>query len=425
MYGKIEGSEWGKQSDVVQSDKFRDGTFEDLKRIAYVNHPILDTIQIREWDVEHLLANEHPARTEDVPEDRRPITVTLAGWLEEECEENGADSEWAQKLRASMNWKENSDKIEKLRDEIKTLRQELRAAKESLVGVGTPETDKEKELYSVNRAEVFKAEEALKSTIEWTVTKDECGFDWHDDYRFRDNFEAFLSDISDARQRFRKTFDHKSFIYEGIPELVQKYLENPSWHLPQITNFLLVDLIDSDLIMIEKDYYIGLFAQRISNEIDIWLSECKQQSFEMSITPCLPPKAKKRRRNRHLKEFCIGVGLTYILSIGSWKGEKITDLLINQGIPFWIFPAIWIIAGGLILLPIMTIVLEYINKRRIKYKNIFKQAYKLLKIRWDIYSETYDAKTCIERLKKLDNQDLHISSLIYPLLELQLKFREE
>ena len=64
--------------------------------------------------------------------------------------------------------------------------------------------------------------------------------------------------------------------------------------------------------------------------------------------------------------------------------------------------------------------MEERRKRGKEYKSLYNQAHNLLNIRWDIYSGTYDARTCIERLKKLDDQDLHISSLIYPLLELQL-----
>ena len=296
----------------------------------------------------------------------------------------------------------------------------------------TRKTEEEKRLYDQNRQKYFSAESALRWAIQKAVAP-ESGFgylgedwdenwdeNWDKDYDFKKDFEEFLYDIVSARRDFRAELWPDSV--ENIRELVHKYLENPLWHLPQITNFLLVDLLDCDLIILEKDFYFGLFAPYISDEIEgphsifmpFWAP------FQ-DVSPCLAPKAKEARRKRRLKQFLIGGGLTFILKFPQEGDEKIIDLLINEGLPSWIVPFIWVIAGYLILSPITDMVWEYIIKRRIEYKNIYIQAYNLLNIRWDIYSENYDAKTCIERLKKLDDQDLHVSSLIYPLLELQIQ----
>ena len=416
MYGAIFGSEWGEQSDNFRSDKFHDDTLEYLEKTARENNPILQRIRRREWDVERL-AKDYPAREENILEDdRSPFNRTLENMLKKAVEENEADSEYAQKLRAAMNWQENFDEIEKLREE-------LWAAKKVKADSKWWKNDEEKGLYHQNRQKVFETENSLEWAIKKTIASDEFGNwyeDWDKDYDFREEYETFLSNITSARKHFREEL----FLNQETPELVQKYLENPLWHLPQITNFLLVDLIDSDLIMLERDFYFGLFVPYIANEIEGLHSTYMPSLAPFhNITPCLAPKAKKARIKRRLKQFWIGVGLIYILR-GSWEGKMITDLLINEGVPSWIFSVIWPIAGYLILLPIMNIVLEYINKRKIKYNSIYNQALNLLNIRWDIYSGTYDAKTCIERLKKLDDQDLHISSLVYPLLELQPKFRE-
>ena len=414
MYGPISGSEWGEQSDNFRSDKFRDDTLEYLERTARENNPILQRIRRREWDVEWLAKN-NPAREEDIlEEDRSPFNTTLADMLKKAVKENGADSEYAQKLRAAMNWKENFDEIEKLREE-------LWAAKKVKGGSKWWKNDEEKGLYYQNRQKVFETENSLEWAIRGTMTRDEWGSwyeDWDEDYDFRKEFESFLGDITFARRHLREELDGYN-----TNELVQKYLENPLWHLPEITNFLLVDLIDSDLIMLERDFYFGLFDSSIANEI-LGLGATFMPSLNMAASPCLSPKAKSKRRKWRSKKFTIGLGLIYVL-IGSWEGEKITDLLVNQGFPSWIFTVIWAVAGYLILPPIMNIVLEYINKRKIKYNSIYNQAHNLLNIRWDIYSGTYDAKTCIERLKKLDDQDLHISSLVYPLLGLQVNTREK
>ena len=346
--------------------------------------------------------------------------------LEKECEENGEDNERAQELRAAINWKENADEIKRLKDEYN-------GTCKAYSAVRYPTTEEEKRLYNLNRQKVGEVKSALRCKIERAMTQYKVDWhkdynfrcqlyyeDWDKDYDFRGDFEEFLSEIASAHQEFREELSPYSV--ENIRELVQKYLENPLWHLPQITNFLLVDLIDSDLIIIEKDFYFGLFASYISDEIESEGPHSIYMPFLddfLDVSPCVAPKAKEARRKRRLKQFLIGGGLTFILEFPLDGGERIIDLWINQGLPSWIVPFIWVIAGYLILCPITSMVYEYIIKRRIEYKSIYIQAYNLRNIRWDIYSKNYDAKTCIERLKKLDDQDLHISSLIYPLLQLQ------
>ena len=127
---------WGEQSEF-SSDEFHEDTLKDLERFARDNHPILDRIRRREWEVERL-AKDYPAREEDIPEEDRipphakgfnavsktlklgyysPYNKSLESMLEKECEEKGEDSERAQVLRAAMNWKENADEIKRLKDE--------------------------------------------------------------------------------------------------------------------------------------------------------------------------------------------------------------------------------------------------------------------------------------------------------------------
>lgn len=91
---------------------------------------------------------------------------------------------------------------------------------------------------------------------------------------------------------------------------------------------------------------------------------------------------------------------------------------ISKDLLYWIGPAISMFGFYFIFSVLYSIVGEAINKRRIDIKNLHRKAHTLLNIRWDISSGIYDAKTCIERLKRVD-QPLHISSLVYPLLELQ------
>ncbi len=414
MYGKIIGPEWGEQSDEFSSSKFYDDNCERLEEIAHRNHPILKRIKKRENKIAWL-AETFAAKKTDV-EEYGFSHVTLEGLLEEEIEDNGADSEWASELQAAMNWKENADEIEELQ-------KELSKAKIAKRNLGDPRTDEERGSYSENRRKLFEAKSSLESATKRSVCTDEWGRwyeNWEKDYNFREEFEAFLLDIVFARRHLRE----QTWCYNGeIHELAQKYLENPLWYLPQITNFLLVDLIDSYLIMLEGDFQFGLFDPSIANEIGPNTIFTTLLGIFL-VSPCLSPKAKAKRRKWRAKMFIIGLSLIYI-SMGSWEGEKITDPLVNQGFPSWIFTIVESIASFFWGLPPITMLVEYINKRRIRYNSFCKQADNLLNIRWDIYSETYDAKTCIQRLKKLDDQDLHISSLVYPLLELQLNPKQK
>lgn len=303
--------------------------------------------------------------------------------LKEAREKNEPDCEYIQKLQAAINWKENADEIKRLKDEYNE-------AYKAYSAVRYPKTEEEVGLYNLNRQKVGEAERSLRWVIQGAVARDEWGVwyeDWDKDYDFRKDFEEFLSDIVSARQNFRAELSPYSV--ENIRELVQKYLENPLWNLPQITNFLLVDLIDSDLIIIEKDFYVGLFAPYISDEIEgphsTYMPFWKPFQNE---TPCLAPKAKETRSKRRLQQLLIGGGLTFILKFPLEGGERIIGLWINHGLPSWIVPFIWVIAGCLILYPIKDMIWEYINKRRIKYKSIYNQAHNLLNIRWDIYSGT-------------------------------------
>ena len=407
MYGPISGSGWGKQPDDFEckSDKFYDETLEYLQEAAREN-PILTRIKKREDNVKWYIET-FAAKKTDV-EEYRSSHATLEGRLEKEYEEKGGDSEHAKELRAALEWSEK-------RDEIETLQKQVWAAEEAKRKAEWAKSDEEKRLYSVKRTKVYEA----RNSLEWAVrsvmtsTYDE---NWDKDYEFREEFESFLGDITFARRHLREELDGYN-----TNELVLKYLENSLWHLPEITTFLLVDLIDLDLIMIERSCYLGLFSSSITDEIGGFGAIFIPSLDILAASPCLSPKGKRERRKWRAKKFTIGLGLIYIL-MGSWKGEKIINLLVNQGFPSWIFTVIWpITILFFVLPPITNTLVEYINKKRIRYNSLRKQAHDLLNIRWDIYSGTYDAKTCIERLKKLDDQDLHISSLIYPLLELQLK----
>lgn len=237
--------------------------------------------------------------------------------------------------------------------------------------------------------------------------------DWDKDYEFREELENFLANIASERRWLREDFDD-SDVYENV----KKYLENPAWHSSEITNFLLVDLIDTQLIDLDASFHFGLFPVYVANQFGGPGSHFVP--FINSMSPGLSPKAKKMREKWRFKNLIIGSGLIGIW-IGSWGEKKITDLLANHGLdlPTWIFTVIGYIGIGFLIYPILSLLLEFINKRRIRYNNLAKAAREFIVIRFEIASETYHARRLIERLKKLEEQDIVIHSLTYALLELR------
>ena len=154
------------------------------------------------------------------------------------------------KLQAAINWKQNAD-------EIKTLKEELYAAQRARDSAQWRKSDEERAIYYQNKQKAFDTERSLQNTVESVIVPNYCSWDWDwdpfwnrdeeriwnedwnedwdKDYGFKNAFTSFLSYIARARQNFREQI----WPDEEIRELTQKYLQNPLWHLPEITNFLL------------------------------------------------------------------------------------------------------------------------------------------------------------------------------------------
>ena len=192
MYGAIgRGKEyWGEQSDDFQSNLFYDDTLKYLEKVAREYQPILQilqTIQNRERDAQDL--SSHYSLTEDDdPDPTFGYSYTLENQLKQERQENGEDTEWANRLRAAIGWRENSDEIKKLEEELQEARNAMYHARKGA-------SDEERETYTQNRQKSFEAENSLNFTKRHAIEK-YTGQSWHNDYYdFRCDFETFLSDI--------------------------------------------------------------------------------------------------------------------------------------------------------------------------------------------------------------------------------------
>ena len=408
MYGAIGRSiwnkeYWGEQSDDFQSNLFSDNTLKNLEKVAREHHPILQTIQERERDAEQLYSYYPLKEGDDDPDPTFGYSRTLEHQLKQECQENGEDTEWANRLRAAIGWRENSDEIKKLEEELQEARNAMYHAQQG-------KSDEERETYTLNRQKSYEAERSLKFTKQGAIQK-YTPWSWHKNYYdFTSDFETFLSDIVFHRRTFREQL----YSDEQIKELIQKYLENPSWHVPQITDFLLTDLIDSDLLRLDGEFQFGLFSPEISNQNRGPNNQFfREAGFTIGETsPFLTPESKKRRSKWRFRKFLIGAVLIFSFMFFS---EEITKSIEGMGFPSWIssifFGMLGVIGGLFIISIFLGFVVEKIYKRSIDIKSLHIKAHTLLNIRWDIFSGIYDAKTCIERLKRID-QPLHISSLV-------------
>lgn len=392
--------DWGKPTNESESRKLRNHTFELLRKYACEHYPILRKIKEREYEVERL-ARDFIARETDVPEgDRWLQSPTLESAHREICEEQRDQSEHAKIFRAAMEWS-------KKRDEIDGLKQKAQRV-----------------LYSYSRIDPhdYTEEYAARATLESTIRDVmvyadriwESNDEWGRDYEFRENLENFLHDIASHRCKLREELLPDDEFYHNVG----RYLKNPLWHSRVITNFLLVNLIDTSLFDLERGCHFGLFPEYLGDQLGGPASYFIP--FFNSTFPGLSPKGKKMREKWRFKNLMIGSGLIYIW-VGSWEGEKISNLLANHdlNLPSWVFTMIGYIGIGFLIHPIYSLLFQFINKKRMRYNRLAKVARELVVMRFEIDSGNYHAETLIERLKKLEKQDIMIHSLIYALLELQ------
>lgn len=371
------GNGWGKPTDESDSREFRNDIFEFLRAEVREHHPTLKKIKERERDAEKLAEN--------------CIARELESLHKETCDSDGYDSEHAKRYRAAMAWSEKRDEIDELKKKI---------GYRSFKNIDPDD---------------YAEKHPARSTLEWTIRDIMVTYnhDWDKDYEFRENLEDFLRDIASQRQALREWLSPDDDVYQNVG----RYLENPSWHSPIITDFLLVDIFDAELILLEKDFHFGFFPPYLANQIGgeffaPVLDPKSQYSWR------LPPEEEKRRWKWRTKYLSIGLIALYIWK-GKWEGERITDLLLSY-LPSWI-PAI--IVGFGIFAGVRAIlgILHEVLKRNMN-KRVTRGAAKFALIRFEIAEQPYHAETLIERLKKLEDQyRVVVSSLVYALLELRRK----
>ena len=400
-------SNWGKPIDESESRKHRNHTFEYLRKNAREHYPILKKIAEREREVEKL-AKDFIAKEADVSEDEyrflRPPTLESA--LQEISKEQGDHTERAKIFRAAMAWSEK-------RDEIDELKQKAREVLYPSYSKKDPS----------DYTEEYEARSSLEHTIRDVITR--YNNDWDKDYEFQNELEYFLSVIAEEHCSIRENFGaHR--LYENVG----KYLENPVWHSPEITDFLLVDLIDAERLLLERRFHFELFSPRVADQIHRLNGfHYDQKTKQRHISNPIPfsPKFKETKK-RYIRRGALVLGILFILMMALHN-----DVTIQHGIWWWLFDEVerlWrpeliyvlvrIGVFGTCSFVIWNFLKLYLPlKKRAAYRKFDKNARKLADVRFETAGGLYHAEILIERLKKLEEQDLKIHSLIYALLELR------
>ncbi len=393
---------WGEPIDESETWKLRNHTFELLRKYAREHYSILKKIKEREYEVEGL-ATRHIAKEVDLPEGSG--LYTLERVHKEICEEQGCHTERAKIFRAAMAWSEKRDEIDKLKQKAQEVLYYYQYS-----GFCYPWYHLNIEIDPWDYREEYEARTSLEHTIRDVMT--EHNDDWDKNYQFREDLEIFLGVLASQRCCIRGVFE-SSFLCMNI----NRYLENPSWHSPEITDFLLVDIIDTNLIDLERTYHFGLFPANLAEQIHNFI-----------IPPQFSTKLEESNK-RYIRRGSLVFGILFaIMSVvrnymtvqhkswwvfdkveGPWQLELI-NVLIEMGLFGTCSIVIWSFLK--LYLPL---------KKRAAYKGLEKLARKFTKIRFEITSETYHAKRLIERLQKLEEQDIVIHSLTYALLELRAK----
>jgi len=219
-----------------------------------------------------------------------------------------------------------------------------------------------------------------------------------DEVRLKDDIEEFLYDVVWNRYWLRSRIGSDGEVANSIG----KYLENPAWHDPIITAYLLVDLLDDELILLERDFHVGLFKGQGIDVDTVTLFAMTRGYFPV-----------KDRMKNWLKRFIWQAGILFV-----------SVLLISKGWGAIQNPSyeIWVGVVGILIGILMIIGFSIGGLTRLKYqrfrRRIVELAVKFQTIRFEIAEQPYHAKTLTERVKKLEDQGLGVNSLIYALLEL-------
>ena len=94
-----------------------------------------------------------------------------------------------------------------------------------------------------------------------------------------------------------------------------KYLENPAWHSPKITDFLLVDLIDAERLLLESRFHFELFSPRVADQIHRLNGfHYDQKTKQRHISNPIPfsPKFKESKK-RYIRRGAIVLGISFVL----------------------------------------------------------------------------------------------------------------
>lgn len=209
----------------------------------------------------------------------------------------------------------------------------------------------------------------------------------------KDILDDILWSLIFHRRELKRQFEEGPFVggldKKSIYQYTKEYIDSSFAHNPYLTNSIIEQIIDIELLQLEYDIksfsefgYFNIEAIALSNTL-------------------------KSPWNRIAS---IGVfSLIAMISI------SIIAILVANGY-LWVALIVCILSSWHYAVKFIS----YVRSQRLKNKYSLMEQ-KLRAVRNEITSHSFDPKTISERIKKLENEGLYISSLIYPLLEIGQK----
>lgn len=397
---------WYKKTD---RDEYQRSTFAFLLKKANEHYEFLSEIRKREYDVKSLaegLARRENESEENLPEPLQKLSEAMvqlvvaleqAELSEEEIEKRKKEAK--KRNYAARKWWEQREHIDELRKTGGNFFWSRKSDYQEL--------------------EAYQELERVKENIMTSSYDSESDYHfegWDEEYELKRDFENFLWDISNAHCSLRCDLD-ASDAKSQIQNNVDRYLANPSWHSRMLTDFMLVDFFDTEMLLLEGEFQLGHFPHDVRNKIGngfFW----PVMDPDSYLSWKLRPNERQKRKKWRMIHIGIGFILLNLPNVIKYF-QNISESSPNGGLPSWASNVIIVIGFSFLGHVFLGVLLEWIDKYKKRNRKISEAVGKFVMIRDEISEGNYYPARLIERLKQLEDLNLIVPSLIYPLLELR------
>lgn len=204
----------------------------------------------------------------------------------------------------------------------------------------------------------------------------------------RDQFDQFLRDLVENHETVYgrdasadPTEEQLSEFSETIRSLATRYINQPQWHTPLLTHYLLVDILENQQLCLLWASKWGIYSE--------W---SLRRSLPSPYRTFVPPLMSL------IIFAALVLGLFWLVN----RGDFVLAALLSLGICYFYAiekPLVW--------------------WRRRKHRKHFAMGAALLTTPlYEIKSSNYDPETINRRLQGLEQKDLQVASIVFALLKL-------